>query len=937
MGTSVTKKLLLAVVILLAATASVYPWDVAEADSASTVANHKGGMGWCGGDTSRLPAMADMGVQAVYHWNYRETQIREAQKWGLKYFPMQFGCRSGHLPVDEKAVKEFATAHPGLTWLAFNEPDNPVQANCTGAQMAEQYHKLYSALKEVDPQAKVYCCGTTKWPEHRDWTANWAYAYKDIYDVFPPVDGFHVHSYDWGNFQYWKRQEELESFRGWQQSQSWAKNKPVIVSEWGVMSGDPADAENIASYLSTMWPWLESQYWIELHFWFCTYTTEWEFSAANIFANADTNELSVVGEAWRSMAQGQPPRPTSTPTRTRTPGPSPTPTRSPTPGPSPTPTRTPTRGSPTPTRTRTPTPTPTPSDAWHFWGHIYEGQPGDTSSPLAGAAVRLYGSESADDLGSLLSTGTTGDPGWVGVVYRGDAYPYFHLVGNVPAGYTSVGAMAGDGGVVVDAHHIRFDAPPPGCYVENRFFEVQAAATASAPPPVSMSGSAPASSGIWRFWGYVHQGQPVCEPSSPPLDNVIVRLYGSQSATSLDKLLRTEETYPSGLFSLYYEGDSYPYFHVVEQDSYGYLSTGATAEDGGIVVDAHHVRFDAPQPGYYVENRFFDELPPPTVTPTPTPTQMSPVTPTVTPTSTATPRPAPSGTWRFWGYVYQGQPGDTSLPMDEAIVRLYGGQSATDVGVLLRTKETNPGGWFGLYYEGDSYPYFHVVEQDPYGYVSTGAMAEDGGLVVDANHIRFDRVWPDYYVENAFFNDVPTATPTATPTDTSTLTPTVTETPTATATPTETSTETPTSTATPTPTATVTPTETPTATASPTPTETATATPTPTDTPTPTPTATPTATATSTATPTATPTPTPTPTRTPTATPTETPTVTATHTPTPTPTRAPTATPTPTPTATATPTPSRTATATPTPTPTGTPTATATPRRYLRYLPLIMR
>ena len=55
------------------------------------------------------------------------------------------------------------------------------------------------------------------------------------------------------------------------------------------------------------------------------------------------------------------------------------------------------------------------------------------------------------------------------------------------------------------------------------------------------------------------------------------------------------------------------------------------------MVDANHIRFDAPRPGYYVENAFFDATPTPT--PTSTPADTPTPTPTWTPTHTATPTP----------------------------------------------------------------------------------------------------------------------------------------------------------------------------------------------------------------------------------------------------------------------------------------------------------
>ncbi|MCX6029783.1 MAG: hypothetical protein NT169_10835, partial [Chloroflexi bacterium] len=210
---------------------------------------------------------------------------------------------------------------------------------------------------------------------------------------------------------------------------------------------------------------------------------------------------------------------------------------------------------------------------------------------------------------------------------------------------------------------------------------------------------------------------------------------------------------------------------------------------------------------------------------------------------------APPAGWAFFGHVYQGAPGDTSRPLDGVTVRFYGSQTRGELGTLLETRTTADGGAFVFWYFGEAYPYIHLVETDLPYWLSLGATATDGGLVVDENHIRFDRpLAGHYYVENAFF-DWPPLTPGPTWTPTPTRAPTNTRTPT----PTRTPTRTPTATTSPTPTASLTPTPTTTWTWTPTPTHTSTST----STWTPTHTATPTATATNTAMPTPTKTKTP--------------------------------------------------------------------------------
>jgi len=225
-----------------------------------------------------------------------------------------------------------------------------------------------------------------------------------------------------------------------------------------------------------------------------------------------------------------------------------------------------------------------------------------------------------------------------------------------------------------------------------------------------------------------------------------------------------------------------------------------------------------------------------TSTKTPTPTRTPTATPTKTPTPTETPTPTPTPTpvpeYRFWGHVYDGAVGDTSRPLAAARLDLYGYYSLDGQAALLRSFTTSLDGWFFLLTDR-KYPHYVVQETDPPGYVSAGASSDSGGIVVDANHIRFEGPEPTYHIGNAFFDALPTPTPTRTPTSTATPTYTPTRTPTSTATPTATSTDRPTPTPTRTAVASDTPTLTPSATGTPEPTFTPAATPT--DTPTPSP------------------------------------------------------------------------------------------------------
>lgn len=136
-------------------------------------------------------------------------------------------------------------------------------------------------------------------------------------------------------------------------------------------------------------------------------------------------------------------------------------------------------------------------------------------------------------------------------------------------------------------------------------------------------------------------------------------------------------------------------------------------------------------------------------------------------------------TTAFSGHVYSGSPPETATPLRGVTVRLYGSNDANVWTTLLATAVTGADGAFTLQ-TNQAWPYFHLVEQDPLGYVSTGAQAGQVGTapraVVNYNWIRYQQPSPETYTGNVFWDrpvvtETPTPTEEATPTATSTYIP----------------------------------------------------------------------------------------------------------------------------------------------------------------------
>jgi len=176
----------------------------------------------------------------------------------------------------------------------------------------------------------------------------------------------------------------------------------------------------------------------------------------------------------------------------------------------------------------------------------------------------------------------------------------------------------------------------------------------------------------------------------------------------------------------------------------------------------------------------------PTAGPSPTPSHTPTITPTPSPSSTAfpsgTPTITPTASQRtFTGNVYRGGLGDISHPLAGVEVQLRGSWNDGQPGTYLGRTTTNAQGFFTISYLG-SYPNYSLIEIDPEGYTSAGAIAGTGGIVPDSsgNWVEFRHTTPGEYTGTMFFDILSSeATPTSTvkPEETPEATPSPTNTP----------------------------------------------------------------------------------------------------------------------------------------------------------------
>jgi hypothetical protein len=293
----------------------------------------KQGLNWLYPDTVSAQAMANVGAKAVQDWGFAAAKANRAMDAGLVYYPVQWNCSEGEDSINEAKIRSFINANPGrfkgLTWLAFNEPEWPYQAGCTEEEAARAFHELDRVLRQganpADPTAKLYCCGVSNSDVDEIFMGQFNAQYRSIYGHSPPVDGVHLHLYNGTtNRLNWCRLTWiLDSFRSWQQTQGWLANKPIVVSEWGVLgnsTNDPYDIPGMVGnctpgctcdFMRKMWSVFEQRDYITHHLWWLTYADpsipdgSQYWNVGSVFTDRYATELTdPVGLWYKALSTG---------------------------------------------------------------------------------------------------------------------------------------------------------------------------------------------------------------------------------------------------------------------------------------------------------------------------------------------------------------------------------------------------------------------------------------------------------------------------------------------------------------------------------------------------------------------------------------------------------------------------------------------------------
>jgi len=191
-------------------------------------------------------------------------------------------------PGTREEIVAVAQANPGSLWLIGNEMDrydwggvnpyNPAMVSPSGGQdemlpevYAQAYHEFYTLIKGADPTAQVAIGGVIQATDARlEYLTEIWDEYQSRYGTVMPVDVWNVHNFifkercddygadvppgydgcygtvypdtDHNNMQIFDQQ--IRAFRQWMKDRG-QQNKPLIVSEYGILYHDPPDMDNL--------------------------------------------------------------------------------------------------------------------------------------------------------------------------------------------------------------------------------------------------------------------------------------------------------------------------------------------------------------------------------------------------------------------------------------------------------------------------------------------------------------------------------------------------------------------------------------------------------------------------------------------------------------------------------------------------------------------
>lgn len=208
-------------------------------------------------------------TNCYYNWRLTEANFQDSNFTPMIWKP----TNKNLLTVGELVIK-----YPGRTWLVYNEPEGKDQANTTPEVAATWFEQTYKLIKNLDPTAKVGCCGNMVRQESFDWLESF------IQNTNTKPDFWHIHVYAFdGKTTTWKN--FIDYWWYWN-SKNWNLNTS-ITETCGMNSENQVDLLNFVS--SYQHPKLLSIYWFSAY----EESLQWNCHLLN-----NDGSLTTLGNEW---------------------------------------------------------------------------------------------------------------------------------------------------------------------------------------------------------------------------------------------------------------------------------------------------------------------------------------------------------------------------------------------------------------------------------------------------------------------------------------------------------------------------------------------------------------------------------------------------------------------------------------------------------------
>jgi len=263
-------------------------------------------------------------------------------------------CTAEQIDEWAKSQAQMIRSNPhlrGLNWLIFNEPDNHCQAYLDPTEAAWAWNALHHYLKQEDPSARLYCCGTQAGWHHSDnpgalhhyylLRANqasscgselnadcWMKQFAQTLAADRMPDGLHYHNYysepDYGGF--YNTQATIQVMRDYHTTiKNIVASRPalatlgqleIIITEWAALSDNINDqvsgGNNWANVMHPVAYFLNRDGASINHVgaaWFISMLTQFDGHGADgseLYSD-DLNKITPLGELYKSFVWQQTP------------------------------------------------------------------------------------------------------------------------------------------------------------------------------------------------------------------------------------------------------------------------------------------------------------------------------------------------------------------------------------------------------------------------------------------------------------------------------------------------------------------------------------------------------------------------------------------------------------------------------------------------------